>query len=63
MSRGSRKHVLDWTERPEFCAELLQLVAPVECRLTAQSKWMPRGYRSPDEARLETFGPEVLPHP
>jgi hypothetical protein len=22
---------------------------------------MPRGYRSPDEARLETFGPEALP--
>ncbi len=23
----------------------------------------PRGYRSPDEARLETFGPEALPNP
>ena len=61
MFRGSRKHVLDWTSRPEFCVELLQLVRPVACRLTASSQWMPRGYRSPDEARLETFGPEVLP--
>ena len=60
MYRGSRKHVLDWTSRPEFLVELLQLVAPVDCRLTARSKWMPVGYRSPDEARLETFGPEVL---
>jgi hypothetical protein len=63
MFRGSRKHVLDWTSRPEFCVELLQLVRPVDCRVTAESKWMPRGYRSPDEARLETFGPEVLPSP
>jgi hypothetical protein len=60
MYRGSRKHVLDWTSRAEFCVELLQLVAPVDCRLTARSKWMPVGFRAPDEARLETFGPEVL---
>ncbi|MEO7276326.1 MAG: hypothetical protein ABIX28_20235 [Vicinamibacterales bacterium] len=61
MVRGSRKHILDWTDRPEFSIELLQLIAPVDCRLSAQSRWMPRGYRSPDEARLETFGPEALP--
>jgi len=63
MFRGSRKHVLDWTSRPEFCVDLLQLVRPADCQITAQSKWMPRGYRYPDEARLETFGPEVLPNP
>lgn len=63
MFRGSRKHVLDWTNRPEFSVELLQLVTPVDCRLTARSKWMPRGYRSPAEARLETFGPEIIPNP
>ncbi len=62
MFRGSRKHVLDWTDRPEFPVELLQLVAPVDCRLSANSQLMPRGYRSPDEARLETFGPEAIPH-
>ena len=61
MYRGSRKHVLDWTNTPEFPVELLQLVAPVDCRLSARSRWMPRGYRSPDEARLETFGPAVWP--
>jgi hypothetical protein len=53
--------VLDWTDRPQFSVELLQLVAPVDCRLTARSQWMPQGYRSPDEARLETFGPKVVP--
>jgi len=62
MFRGSRKHVLDWTNRPEFCVELLRLVAPVDVRISARSVWMPRGYRAPDEARLETFGPQVLPN-
>jgi len=62
MFRGSRKHVLDWTDRPEFSVELLQLVAPIDCRLSARSRWMPRGHHLPDEARLETFGPEALPN-
>jgi hypothetical protein len=57
MSRGSRKHVLDWTSRPNFLVELLQLVSPVECKLTAASKWMPQGHASPQEARLESFDP------
>jgi hypothetical protein len=62
MYRGSRKHVLDWTDRPEFPLELLQLVAPVECRISPRSRWMPRGHGTPEEARLDTFGPEALPH-
>lgn len=53
--------MLDWTDRPEFPVELLKLVAPVDCRLSAHSLWMPRGHRSPDEARLDKFGPEALP--
>ena len=63
MHRGSRKHVLDWTDRPEFAVELLQLVSPVDCRFSGRSRWMPCGHGSPDEARLETFGPNVLPDP
>ena len=54
--------MLDWTDRPSFSIELLQLVTPIDCRLTARSQWMPRGHRSPEEARLETFGPETLPN-
>jgi hypothetical protein len=54
--RGSRKHVLDWTSRQEFCSELLQLVAPIDVRVTPWSRWMPRGHGKPEEARLETFG-------
>jgi hypothetical protein len=61
MDRGSRKHVLDWTSRPEFCVDLLQLISPVEARITARSRWMPRGYDARQEARLETFGPLVMP--
>jgi hypothetical protein len=61
MFRGSRKHVLDWTSKPEFCIELLRLVAPVDCHITSRSIWMPRGHGAPDEARLETFGPQILP--
>jgi hypothetical protein len=58
--RGSRKHVLDWTSRPTFPVELLELVAPVDCKLTRSSKWMPQGVVAPQEARLETFGPQFL---
>lgn len=61
MVRGSRKHVLDWTSRPEFCVQLLRLVAPVDVRISARSIWKPQGYRAPDEARLDTFGPQFLP--
>ncbi len=61
MFRGSQKHILDWTSRPEFCLELLRLVSPVEVRVSGRSRWMPRGHDVPEEARLETFGPEALP--
>ncbi len=61
MFRGSRKHVLDWTSRPEFCEELLRLVSPVEARLTPSSIWTPKGYDAPKEAELKTFGPEAMP--
>ena len=61
MFRGSRKHVLDWTSQAEFCLELLQLVAPVDVRISARSRWMPRGHVASEEARLDTFGPLVLP--
>jgi hypothetical protein len=58
--RGSRKHVLDWTDRPTFASELLALLQPVTAAMTAESRWMPRGFQFPDEARLETFGPAAF---
>lgn len=62
--RGSRKHILDWTEQPKFLVELLETLLPVQCKVSAHSDWMPTGYRNPTEARLELFGPRVFPnHP
>ena len=61
MYRGSRKHVLDWIEQPSFLPELLLLAEPASPRVSSKSRWMPRSYRQPDEAQLETFGPVCLP--
>jgi len=64
MHRGSRKHVLDWVSQPRFAEELLHLAAPVNCRIRPDSRWKPRSFADATEARLETFGPEVMPdHP
>jgi len=60
MYRGSRKHVLDWTDQPDFIVQLLDTILPVRAAVTAGGLWMPRGYRFPDEARLESFGPHFL---
>jgi hypothetical protein len=59
--RGSKKHVLDWTEQPSFAGELLELLRSVPCQLTPTSRWEPRGYAHRGEARLSQFGPAVLP--
>jgi hypothetical protein len=61
IPRGSRKQVLDWTSRPDFPSDLVRLVRPVDAAVTATSMWMPRGYTSSAEARLETFGPRAIP--
>ncbi|MCE5254865.1 MAG: DUF6508 domain-containing protein [Actinomycetia bacterium] len=59
--RGSRKHVLDWTGRPSFLEELRAFLAPIPVYFSADAKYMPCGENAPDEARLETFGPQCLP--
>jgi hypothetical protein len=58
-------HVLDWAEQECFITDLLGLVPEAAiARLTANSMWMPRSYRLPDEALLERFGPRAIPnHP
>jgi hypothetical protein len=64
MHRGSRKHILDWIAQPRFLPELLAFAEPVACRVTASSQWLPLSAEQPGEARLETFGPRVMPdHP
>ena len=61
MYRGSRKHVLDWTDQPAFLGELFGLMPEIPLKMDEDVQWMPRAYASPDEARLETFGRACLP--
>jgi hypothetical protein len=61
MPRGSREHVLYWTSHPRFLPELLALVQPVDCRVTADSVFLPMGLEESQEARLESFGPIAIP--
>ena len=60
MYRGSRKHILDWTDQPDFIVHLLEMIRPVRASVSAGSLWMPRGHRFPEEACLESFGPQFL---
>jgi hypothetical protein len=62
--RGSRRHVLDWTDRLDFAQELTELLLPVPVRIRPTDSWLPQGRTRPREARLGVFGPKVLPsHP
>lgn len=54
--RGSRRHVLEWTEQPQFLEELADLVRPAPAHFSPGSQFMPKGREQPQEARLETFG-------
>lgn len=51
--RGSRKHVLDWVESPAFPDELSKLLAAVPVQIASDAAFMPLGYSTPSEARLD----------
>jgi hypothetical protein len=59
--RGSRKHVLDWVEEPKFTAQFEAMLSPSGARPVIGT-WRPLGYSSPDEAKLDSYGPNVLPN-
>jgi hypothetical protein len=59
MDRGSRKHVLDWTNGADFCVELLPLIEPVRVTSRRDRPGCREGTTHP--TRLETFGPAVRP--
>lgn len=64
MYRGSRKHILDWVEQPDFNSSLIAITSPAPVETIFDGKWAPLGYSNPQEARLETWGPAVFgPHP
>ncbi len=56
MTRGSRKHVLDWTSRPSFPMEFSEFVGLAGCALADPPVWQPGGHGAPDEACLEHCG-------
>ena len=51
--RGSRKHILDWVESPGFVDDLRAMTLPVKVVIPSPADFMPRGYASPREARLD----------
>ena len=53
--------MLDWVEQPRFIDELRTMVAPAPCLIADDARFMPTGYASPLEARLDTFGRRVMP--
>jgi hypothetical protein len=59
--RGSRKHVLDWVEDPEFPNQLTEMLVPTGAVVTPDDTWMPLSHEKPIEARIESFGPTALP--
>jgi hypothetical protein len=61
MTRGSRKHVLDWTSRPSFPMEFSEFVGLAGCALADPPVWQPGGHGAPDEACLEHCGARLLP--
>jgi hypothetical protein len=52
--RGSRKHILDWTdlEQDAFLSSLNDLLHPTGAIVGPSEVWMPRGYDRPKETKL-----------
>ncbi len=61
MTRGSRKHILDWTSTPDFPKEFIELIGLSDCRLSRSMVWQPKGYIEPEEACLEDCGDRFIP--
>src|SRR4051812_48518227 len=49
---GSRMHVLDWLDGGRFISSINGVLRPTELFVPQSGKRMPRGWDSPDEARL-----------
>lgn len=58
--RGSRRHVLDWVESPEFASELLALCAPADVQYLDEPRYAPYSWEYSVEAKLDLHGPELL---
>jgi len=51
--RGSRKHVLDWVESPQFGVGLREMLQPVPVIIREPIVCVPAGHRDPAEAPFE----------
>jgi hypothetical protein len=61
MTRGSRKHILDWASRSDFPVEFMKLIGLHDCVLSHPPIWQPKGYSDPEEACLEDCGKRFVP--
>jgi hypothetical protein len=59
--RGSRLHVLNWVESPDFLSEINAILKPTGAAIEPNADWMPRGRQNPKEARLEIVDTKYLP--
>lgn len=55
MTRGSRKHILDWVSQEDFPGEFIELINLRECTLGDRPVWQPND-KNPDEICLEDNG-------
>jgi len=63
VDRGSRKHILDWTDLEDdgFLLPFNELLRPTGTVVRPSDVWMPRGYGMPEEAKLSAVPPAFLP--
>ena len=59
--RGSRRHILDWVETPDFSDSLSRLLEPTTAAVRTHDYWMPRQRAEHREPRLEVDGARFLP--
>ena len=59
MYRGSRKHILDWTARASFLDDLKDVLYPLPITTSADSKFMPQGYKDPKRSTFGELRPSV----
>lgn len=61
MTRGSRKHILDWTTRANFLSQFEDLVDLPECMIRDSATFQPRGHEDFKEACIEDCGTKFIP--
>lgn len=62
FNAGSRMHVLDWLESPEFVPQLLAMVAPIGFTVSEQAARQPKGRHDSRETELVGLNePFLLP--